>query len=156
MYNFTIMWWSAWPWHACLFRESHVVSLIIGPSFLQYADVPWRCRVRPPWVFPGAPCPAGSLSSTTRTSGCCPGRSPRTWISGFVKGIMSPDEYFFEGPKIWNSTFWFSQFSVVFLWKKSKMKFLLASMQSLTNCEIPSSKPLQRACCSFSESRLWL
>jgi hypothetical protein len=29
------------------------------------------------------------------------------------------------------------------------MKFLLASMKSLTNCEIPSSNPLQRACSGF-------
>jgi hypothetical protein len=29
------------------------------------------------------------------------------------------------------------------------MKFLLASMRSLTNCEIPSSNPLQRACSGF-------
>ncbi len=77
------------------------------------------------------------------------------------KGIVSPDEYFFEDPKIR----WFSQFSVAFLWRKSKMKFLLASMKSLTNCEILSSNPLQRACSGFliaacvlkscSETRLW-
>jgi hypothetical protein len=45
------------------------------------------------------------------------------------------------------------------------MKFLLASMKSLTNCEVLSSNPLQRACsgfliaaCAFkscSETRLW-
>jgi hypothetical protein len=29
------------------------------------------------------------------------------------------------------------------------MKFLLASMKSLTNCEIPSSNPLQRTCSGF-------
>jgi hypothetical protein len=32
---------------------------------------------------------------------------------------------------------------------KSKMKFLLASMKSLANCEIPSSIPFQKACSGF-------
>jgi hypothetical protein len=36
-----------------------------------------------------------------------------------------------------------------FLQRKSKMKFLLASMKSLNNCEIPSSNPLQGACSGF-------
>ncbi len=48
-----------------------------------------------------------------------------------------------------NERLWFSQLSVVFCEGNPKMKFLLASMKSLTNCEIPSSNPLQRACSGF-------
>ncbi len=33
--------------------------------------------------------------------------------------------------------------------KESKIKFLLASMKSLTNCEIPSSNPFSGACFGF-------
>jgi hypothetical protein len=61
------------------------------------------------------------------------------------------------------SAYGFHNFQLSF-WK-SKMKFLLASKKSLTNCEIPSSNHLQRACsgfliaaCAFkscSETRLW-
>ncbi len=48
------------------------------------------------------------------------------------------------------------------LWRKSKM-LLLAFMKSLTNCEIPSSNPIQGACSGFliaaciscSENLLW-
>jgi hypothetical protein len=57
----------------------------------------------------------------------------------------------------------FTLFLCIFV-KEIKMKFLLASMKSLTNCEIPSSNPPQRACsgcliaaCAFkscSEPRL--
>ncbi len=57
--------------------------------------------------------------------------------------------FFFEGPKPWNSTFWMSAYGFVFLWGKSKMKFLLASMKSLANCEIPFSIPLKKACSGF-------
>ncbi len=64
-----------------------------------------------------------------------------------IKGIVSRDKYFLAGPKIrnfLNERLWFSQYSVVSLWRKSKMKFLLASMKWLTNCN-----PLQRACSAF-------
>ncbi len=69
------------------------------------------------------------------------------------KGIVSRDEFLFESPKVkqyfLKERLWFSKFSVVFLWRKSKMKFLLGSSKSLTNCEIPSNNPLQRACSGF-------
>jgi hypothetical protein len=70
------------------------------------------------------------------------------------KGIVSRDKYLFKGPKnskqyFLNERLCFSQFSDVFLWRKSKMKFLLHSMKSLTNCEIHSRNPLQRACSGF-------
>jgi hypothetical protein len=64
-----------------------------------------------------------------------------------------------------NERLLFSQFLTVFLWRKSKTKFLLPLMKSLTNCENPSRNPLQRACSDFliaacvskscSRSRLW-
>ncbi len=64
------------------------------------------------------------------------------------------------------STNWrFSQFLVFFLWRKFKIKFLLASMKSLTSFDNPSSNPLQETCSVFqvaacdskscSESRLF-
>jgi hypothetical protein len=94
---------------------------------------------------------------------------------------VSRDLYFFEDSEVQNSTFWisaygFHNFRLSFLWRKSKIKFQFASIKSLTNCEIPSGNPLQRACsgfliaaCAFksysetrlsfwkcSESRLWM
>ncbi len=58
----------------------------------------------------------------------------------------------------------FTIFGCLFM-KKSKIKFLYASMKSLTICEKPSSNPFHWACSSFlgatcdskscSESRLW-
>ncbi len=65
-----------------------------------------------------------------------------------VKGTVSRDVFFFEGPNnqqqyCLNERWWFSQFLAVVLWRKSKIKFLYASMRSLTiNCENPSSNPL--------------
>ncbi len=59
---------------------------------------------------------------------------------------------FFEGPKNRSSTcflnerLWFSRLLVVFLWRKSNIKTLLVSLKSHTNCELPSSNLLQRAC----------
>jgi hypothetical protein len=68
-----------------------------------------------------------------------------------LKGIVSREEYFLKVLKQYflDERLWFSQYSVVFLLRKSKMKFLLASMKSLTNCEISSSNPHQRACSGF-------
>jgi hypothetical protein len=43
----------------------------------------------------------------------------------------------------------FDNFQLSFCEGKSKMKFLHASMKSLTNCEIPSRNRLQGACSSF-------
>ncbi len=65
-------------------------------------------------------------------------RGPRHRQQRGVRQNLAHPEMMFsvEGPKILNSTYflnehlWFSQFSVVFLWRKSKMKFLLASMKS--------------------------
>jgi hypothetical protein len=39
-----------------------------------------------------------------------------------------------------------------FYMKKSKIKCLHASTKSLTNCEKPSSNPIQGACCGFPEA----
>jgi hypothetical protein len=47
------------------------------------------------------------------------------------------------------SAYGFHNFQLSFCEGKSKMKFLLAFMKSLTNCEIPSINPLQRACSDF-------
>ncbi len=57
--------------------------------------------------------------------------------------------YFKSKQYFLNERLLFSQFKVVFLWRKSKLNFLLASMKSLTNYEIPSSNLLQRACSGF-------
>ncbi len=71
----------------------------------------------------------------------------------FFKGIVSRDEYFFEVLKIkivlceW-ALMIFTILAVV-LWRNSKMKFLLTSIKSLTNCENSSSNPLKRACSGF-------
>jgi hypothetical protein len=46
---------------------------------------------------------------------------------------------------------WFSTFLAVFLWRKSKIKFLLASMKSLTNSENSSRTPLQRVWSGFPQ-----
>ncbi len=88
----------------------------------------------------------------------------------YVKGIVSWDQYILEGPNAKTVLFdwaliWFLQFLVVLLWRKSKLKFLLASMKSLTNSEIPSSNFLRTSCSgvliaacvskSCSETRLW-
>jgi hypothetical protein len=43
----------------------------------------------------------------------------------------------------------FPNYRLLFLWITSKIKILLASMKSFTNCENPSSKPLRGACSSF-------
>ncbi len=52
------------------------------------------------------------------------------WTEPFrIKEILSRDEFFLRSSQ--------------FLWRTSKIKFVLASMKSLTNCENPSSKPLQ-------------
>jgi hypothetical protein len=73
---------------------------------------------------------------------------------------------FFEGLKNRNSTLWmiaygFHNFKLPF-WRKSKLKFLLASMKSLTNGEIHSCKPLPESLFwppvslnSGSVTRLW-
>jgi hypothetical protein len=58
----------------------------------------------------------------------------------FLKGTIARDEYFLKVQKIetvprvyfLNERFCFSQFLVVFLWRKSKTKFLLASIKSST------------------------
>jgi hypothetical protein len=79
------------------------------------------------------------------------------------------DEYFFEGPKnlnsTWHSAYDFHNFQLSFCEGNSKIKFLLASVKSLINSEIPSGNPLQRACSGFliaacvskscSVTRLW-
>ncbi len=59
---------------------------------------------------------------------------------------------------------WFSEFLASFSWRKFKIKFLLASMKSLTSFDNPSGNPLQETCsglqvavvleAAFSES--WL
>ncbi len=92
------------------------------------------------------------------------------FLFSLLKGQCHEMYFFLQGPTNQNSFFewaprWSSQFLAVFLWRKSKMKFLYASMKSLTNCENPSSNLLQRACSGFpeaacdskncSESRLW-
>ncbi len=82
-------------------------------------------------------------------------RSPGT-IHGFLKGLVSWNEYFLMVLKLKTIVFnecwiwwFFLQFLAVFLSWKSKIKFLLASMKSLTNCENPSSNPRQGACSGF-------
>ncbi len=77
------------------------------------------------------------------------------WVQQF-KGIVSRDElYFFDGLKNQISTCFpympqqFLNFFAAFLWRKEKIKFWLASMKRLTNCENPSSNPFQIACCSI-------
>jgi hypothetical protein len=75
-----------------------------------------------------------------------------------------------EFPYIWRILFLFYQRDGFhnfgsFSWRKFKIKFLLASMKSLTNSENPSRKPFQEACSGFqvtaydskscSESRLF-
>jgi hypothetical protein len=76
-----------------------------------------------------------------------------SWKHSMLLLILSRDNYLFEGPK--NETVLFEWALMVFtildffLWRKSKVKFLLASMKSLTNCDIPSSNPLQRYCSGF-------
>ncbi len=64
---------------------------------------------------------------------------------------MSRDEIFFwRFSKLkqyfMNERRWFSLFLAVFLSRKLKIKFLLASMKLLTDCENPSSNPLRGAC----------
>ena len=74
------------------------------------------------------------------------------WSCIALKRIVPRDDYFLKVLKIeivLSDRLWFSQFLIVFLWRKSKMKFLFASMKSLTNFEMPSNNPLQRACSSF-------
>jgi hypothetical protein len=66
-----------------------------------------------------------------------------------LKGIVSQDEYFLKVLKIKRKLVdWplmvFTTFSC-FLRRKSKRKFLLASMKSLTNYEEPSSNPPSNA-----------
>jgi hypothetical protein len=55
------------------------------------------------------------------------------------KGIVSRDEYFLKVLKS-------KQYLSCLFVKEIQIKFLLASMKSLTNCEIPSSDPPQKAC----------
>jgi hypothetical protein len=43
----------------------------------------------------------------------------------------------------------FSKYLAVFLWKKLKIKFLLASVKLFTNCENSSSNSLQEASSGF-------
>jgi hypothetical protein len=58
---------------------------------------------------------------------------------------------FFEGLKNQILTFFISPIVLKFfgalLWRKEKIKFWLASMETLSNCKNPSSNPLQTACC---------
>ncbi len=79
------------------------------------------------------------------------------------KGIASRDGHLFEGPKCQNSDFWlgggcwwFSQFLTVFLPIKSKQKFLLAFIKSVTNCEILSRNPFSGILFRLSDSLLIL
>jgi hypothetical protein len=70
------------------------------------------------------------------------------------KGIVSQDEYLFRmskktKPYFLNEYWWFSQFLAVFLRRKSNIKFLLASMKSLTNPDKNSNNPLRGACSCF-------
>ncbi len=46
----------------------------------------------------------------------------------------------------------FSQFLAAFLWRRYQIKFLHASIKSLTNCENPSSNLFQGACSCFPEA----
>ncbi len=103
---------------------------------------------------------------------CCPWFKLWTSVGGgedkldkaactVVKGIASRDEYFFEGPKYQNSAFWlgggcwwFSQFLTGFLPIKSKQKFLLAFIKSVTNCESLSGNPFSGILFRLSDSLL--
>ncbi len=87
-----------------------------------------------------------------------------------IEGIVSRDGYFLKVLKIKTVLFkWALMVFPYFCWlfvKKPKLKFSIASVKSLTNCESTSSNPLQSACSGFliaacdskscSESRLWL
>ncbi len=124
-----------------------------GSSYIKrpVSVLPWvrvgpavGCRLCRRPARPPAPCPGSSGSAASR---------PAT-IYFYFTGIVSRDEYFFKvfyksKQYFLNERLWFSQFQVNFLWRKSKLKFLLVSMKSLTNCEIHSSNPLQRACSGF-------
>ncbi len=73
-----------------------------------------------------------------------------------LKGIVSREmNNFFEGLNNRNNTFWMSSYGFhnlsCLLWRKSKLKFLLASMKPLTNCEIHSESLFR-----LSDSRLCL
>jgi hypothetical protein len=46
----------------------------------------------------------------------------------------------------------FKFFIAALIWRNKKIKFWLASMKTLTNCENPSSNPLQIACCGIPEA----
>ncbi len=61
-------------------------------------------------------------------------------FSHHFKGLVSRDQYFFEGPK--NGRWWFSQLLAVFLWTKSNRMFLLASMKCLLIVKIISCNNL--------------
>ncbi len=72
------------------------------------------------------------------------------------KGTVSRDRYFLGGSLKSNYYFlyerwWFSQDLAAFLWRKFEIKFLLASLKSLTNSENPFSSPLQEACSGVQE-----
>jgi hypothetical protein len=76
--------------------------------------------------------------------------NPRAYVLRIIcvvvfdfKGIVPRDEYFFEGPKIRSTFEWALMvftISIVVLWRKSKMKFLLASMKlwwlTLRSCRL--------------------
>jgi hypothetical protein len=67
--------------------------------------------------------------------------------------IVSRDEYFFQGLKNQISRFHMIAGSLHNFWlsfvRTSRIRFLLASMELLTNCENPPNKPLRRACSGF-------
>ncbi len=63
---------------------------------------------------------------------------------------------FFEALKNQISTFCicadsFKIFFAALLWRNQKIKFWHAYMKTLSNCENPSSNPLQTACCGIQE-----
>ncbi len=63
---------------------------------------------------------------------------------------MSQDEYFFYFLKVLKFKWVLLVFTIFgCFWRTSKIKFLLISLKSLTNCENPSCNPLHEAFYSF-------